>query len=43
MNPNTFTFKGILYGVKTCSGDAKTFRSIYYSDIFSMADSVSGV
>ena len=38
---NTFTFKEILYKVKTCSRDSKTFKSIYYTQIFSMSDSGS--
>ena len=37
MNPKTFTFKGILYRVKTCSWDFESFTSIYYPEIFSMA------
>ena len=37
-NPNTFTFKGICYRVITCSWDSKTFRSIYYPEIFSITD-----
>ena len=39
MNPSKFTFEDILYRVKTSSWDSKTFRSIYYPEIFSMADS----
>ena len=43
INPNTFTFKGILYRVKTCSSDSKTLRSIYYPEIFSVVDFGSGL
>ena len=38
VNPNTYAFNGILYRVKTCSLDSKTFRSIHYLEILSMAD-----
>ena len=43
MNPRTFTFKGILYRVKTYSWYSKTFGSACYPEFFSMDDSGSSL
>ena len=39
MNLNTFSFKEVIYRVETCSLESKTFRSIYFPEIFSMVGS----
>ena len=33
MNQNTFTFKGVMYRVKTYSWGSITFKSIYFPEI----------
>ena len=43
MNPYLFTFKGILYRVKTWSCDPKTFRSSYFPETFLMTATGSGL